>query len=143
MTVTGVRGFDTTLEKTNIWLKEIMEEMDWDDRERAYLGLRAVLQTLRDRLTVEEAAELAAQLPMLVRGIFFEGWTPAGKPVKYRTKEEFLWPVREAFKNDPEVDPEHIARAVYRVLCHRISEGEISDIRGILPKQLWEMWESC
>ncbi len=143
MAATGIRGFDTTIEKTNVWLKEIMDEMGWKDREQAYLSLRAVLQTLRDRLTVEEAAELGAQLPMLIRGFYFEGWNPAGKPIKYRTKEEFLWPIREALRNDPEVNPEAVAHAVYRVLCHRISEGELSDIRNILPKALREMWESC
>jgi uncharacterized protein (DUF2267 family) len=143
MATTGIHGLDTTIEKTNIWLKDIMEEMGWDDREKAYIALRAVLQTLRDRLSIEEAVELGAQLPMLVRGFYFEGWNPAGKPVRYRTKEEFLWPIREAFRGDPNVDVEQVTRAVYRVLSRRISEGEISDIIGILPKPLRELWESC
>jgi uncharacterized protein (DUF2267 family) len=120
-----------------------MQEMGWDDREKAYIALRSVLQTLRDRLSIEEAVELGAQLPMLVRGFYFEGWNPSGKPLKYRTKEEFLWPIVEAFRKDPDVDVEKVTRAIYRVLRRRISEGEISDVIGILPAQLREMWESC
>lgn len=143
MPATGIHGLDITIEKTNIWLKDVMEEMGSDDRERAYIALRSVLQTLRDRLSIEEAVELGAQLPMLIRGFYFEGWNPAGKPLKYRTKEEFLWPIVEAFRKDPDVNVEEVTRAVYRVLRRRISEGEISDIIGILPKPLREMWESC
>jgi uncharacterized protein (DUF2267 family) len=85
--------FDQTLQKTNIWLKEIMDDLG-PDRQRAYHAPRAVLHTLRDRLTVEEAAHLSAQLPLLVRGIYFEGWHPAHKPTTERSQEDFLEQVR-------------------------------------------------
>ncbi len=62
--------FDTTLHKTHAWLKAAMEALGTEDRHRAYMALRAVLHALRDRLTVEEAAQLAAGLPMLLRGLF-------------------------------------------------------------------------
>jgi uncharacterized protein (DUF2267 family) len=48
-----------------------------------------VLHALRDRLTVNEAAQFGAQLPMLVRGIYYEGWDPTRLPVKMN-REEFL-----------------------------------------------------
>lgn len=96
MSMTGLEAFDATIQKTNVWLKDIMDELDWDDRHRAYLALRSVLHSLRDRLTVEEATELGAQLPMLIRGSYFEGWKPAGKPIKY-DREGFLAQVRGQF----------------------------------------------
>jgi uncharacterized protein (DUF2267 family) len=104
------------------------------------LALRTVLHALRDRLTVEEAVHLGAQLPMLVRGFYFEGWTLRDKPHKERHKEDFLAHVKEAFKDDVTVNPQQIVRAVFRVLTKHTSKGEIDDVKHILPKALRELW---
>ena len=82
--------FDKTIQVTNLWLKALMDRMGEDDRHHAYTALRSTLQALRDRLPVNEAAHLGAQLPMLVRGFYYEGWHPAGTPVKERGKDEFV-----------------------------------------------------
>jgi uncharacterized protein (DUF2267 family) len=143
MSMTGVESFDTTLQKTHLWLNELMDELhwnDWDDRYRAYAALRATLHALRDRLSVEETAHLGAQLPMLIRGFYYEGWTPAGKPARERRKEEFLAPIQAHFRNDPDLDPERVARAVFSVLARRVTAGEIADVKSMLPKDLLELW---
>jgi len=62
---------------TQQWLKELRDNGDLDDEAAALSALRAVLHQLRDRLTPEEAVDLAAQLPLIVRGIYFEAWRPA------------------------------------------------------------------
>ena len=113
-----------------------MEELGWDDKHRAYQALRASLHALRDRLTIEEVAELGAQLPMLVRGLYFEGWTPSGKPVKERHKEDFLSHIGDQFKSESDVDAEKVARGVFKVVSQRVSEGEIEDVKLILPQEL-------
>jgi uncharacterized protein (DUF2267 family) len=141
MSTTGLDVFDTTLQKTHLWLNEIMTELGWEDnRHWAYLALRTVLHTLRDHLTVEEAMHLGAQLPMLIRGFYYEGWTLTGKPVKERRKEEFLAHIRHAFRNDERIDPEEVVRAVFRVLSRRVTEGEISDVKHLLPAALRDLW---
>ncbi len=144
MSATGLEVFDTTLHKTHAWLKEVMKELGTEDRHKAYLALRSVLHALRDRLTVEEVAQLGAQLPMLIRGFYYEGWDPTGKPVKERHKEDFLAHIYRAFKTtragEPDIDPEAVARAVFRVLARKISEGEIEDIARILPREIRELW---
>jgi uncharacterized protein (DUF2267 family) len=140
MTMSGLEVFDTTLHKTYSWLNEITDELHWEDRVRGYRALRVGLHALRDRLTVEEAAHLGAQLPMLIRGFYYEGWTPAGKPYKTQSQGEFLAAIREQFRGDAEVDPERVARAVFKVLAKRVTEGEIKDVKGLLPKELVGFW---
>ncbi len=140
MPATGLEQFDTTVQKTNIWLTDIMEQQGWEDRNRAYLALRGVLHALRDRLTPEEAAHFAAELPVLLRGIFYEGWSPSGKPIKMDRKD-FFSDVSKVFQDDPPLDPEQVTRTVFSVLEKHISEGEISDIRNILPGEIRNLWE--
>lgn len=142
MTTTGLDVFDRTVQKTNEWIHGIMFELGWEDRHRGYNALKAALQVLRDRLTPVEAAELGSQLPLLIRGMFYEGWKPKGKPGKIRKKEEFLDRLRENLGQDPEMDAEKIARVVFKQLSLRISKGEMRDIEAILPKKLKELWPS-
>jgi uncharacterized protein (DUF2267 family) len=140
MSMTGLDVFDRTIHKTNNWLNELMEILGWHDRHKAYLALRVTLHGVRDRLTVEEGAQLGAQLPMLIRGFYYEGWDPTGKPLKVRHKEEFLARVEEQFSGDDQVDAEQVARAVFTLLSNRITEGEIEDVKHVLPAELRELW---
>jgi uncharacterized protein (DUF2267 family) len=98
-----------------------------------------VLHALRDRLTVGEAVDLGAQLPMLVRGFYYEGWRPAGKPRKYRDKEHFLEQVR---KEAPVLgdDAERAATAVFALLASEIAGGEPDQVRRLLPPEIRELW---
>ena len=104
-------------------------------------ALRGVLQALRDHLPVDQVAALAGQFPMLVRGFYYEGWHPHGKPDKDRRKEDFLYRVAAEFPDDPAVDPEKITRAVFQVISKHISDGEIDSIARCLPKELRELWK--
>ena len=141
MSATGLEIFDSTLQQTNEWLKAIMEEMRWDDRRRAYLALRGTLHALRDYLVIDESAQLAAQLPMLVRGIYFEGWNPSRSRAERRDRDDFLRRVEREFdRADPQVDPERIAYAVFHVLAQRVSAGEIAQVQGMLPKDVRALW---
>jgi uncharacterized protein (DUF2267 family) len=112
--------------------------MELDDEQRAFRVLRAVLQVLRDRLTVEEAAQFAAQLPMLLQGVYYHGWTPAGKPLKIRSRQEFLDRVAEGLMRQH--DPEEACRTVFHVLQERMPGGEIEDVKRILPAPIRDLW---
>jgi uncharacterized protein (DUF2267 family) len=140
MSATGLEVFDTTLQRTHTWLKDLMLVLGWQDRRKAYQALRATLHALRDRLTVEETAHLGAQLPMLIRGFYYEGWDPTGKPVKARHREQFLERIREHFRDDERVDPELVAAAVFMVLASRVTEGEIEDVLHVLPSEIRDLW---
>jgi uncharacterized protein (DUF2267 family) len=136
----GVDVFDTTLQKTSVWLNGVMEEMGWEDRHRAYSVLRAVLHALRDRLIVDEAVNLGAQLPMLSRGFYYEGWRPEGRPFKYRYKEEFFAQVAKTLPGMEQAELERAVRAVFKVLPSQVTGGEIAQVRDQLPAEVREFW---
>ncbi len=142
MATTGLDTFDTTLHKTNIWLNDITEALDSGNRHEAYLALRAVMHALRDRLTVEEATDLGAQLPLMIRGIYYEGWNPSGKPVKERRKEAFIAHVADILSGTAiSYDAERAIRGVFSVLSSKITEGELEDVRQALPKDIRSLWQ--
>jgi uncharacterized protein (DUF2267 family) len=140
MATTGLDVFDSTIQETNTWLHQIAERLGTDSRHTAYQALRGVLHALRDHLPLDESAQLAAQLPMLIRGIYYEAWDPSKVPLKERDRETFLAQVRRAFPWDATVDPEQAARAVFAVLTEHVSSGEIEQVRHSLPKAIRELW---
>lgn len=132
----GLPVFESTLQTSYAWLKDLMEELGWEDRHRAYHAMRAVLHAVRNRLTVDEAADLGAQLPMLLRGMYYEGWVPADMPIPGRAREDFLAPISEALRNHPEVMPEEVVWAVFKVLERHVSWGEMEDVKSMLPAKI-------
>jgi uncharacterized protein (DUF2267 family) len=94
-------GLKSTVQSTHIWINDLDSRLGWDDKHRSYRLLRAVLQALRDWLMVDEAAGFGAQLPELLRGVYYEHWRPATTPVKKRRKADFIARIDDAFKADP------------------------------------------
>jgi len=140
MSTTGLPVFDTTVQETNLWLKALMERLHTDDRHIAYLALRGTLHTLRDRLPPENAVHLAAQLPMLVRGLYFEGWHMAGTPTQERTRADFFDHVRGELPKGSLLDPNLAARAVFGVMWEKLDIGEVGKVIERLPPDLQELW---
>ena len=139
---TGLDVFDATLHKTNDWLKDLMTKLPARDKHEAYAAMRAVLHALRDRITVVEVAQLGAQLTMLIRGFYYEGWDPAATAVKERRRDQFLAHITRELRIavSDRVDPEQVARAVFTVLAQRVSDGEIADVKQVLPRDVRELW---
>ena len=132
-----VEAFDTTLEKTYAWLNELAGELGTGDRHQAYDVLRAFLHALRDRLPVDSAVKLGAQLPMLVRGFYYEGWSPAHKPDKMDA-DAFLDRVRRETNLAPE-EVEPAVRAASKTLQQHVTEGELAKSIGILPNHIFRL----
>ena len=127
---------ERTVEKTNAWLDELASQLGNEDRRESYRVLRAYLHALRDRLTVDEAAQLAAQLPDLIRGIYYEGWDPSRTPVKYHDFADFLERVAADAGLDGGTAATYAVGAAAEVLRRHVSPGEIDDIRAQLPDDL-------
>jgi len=140
MSAVGLEGIDQAVQQTHIWVNELEKKLDWDSKPRAYRLLRAVLHALRDHLPVNEAADLGAQLPVLVRGLYYEQWQPAKVPLKERDLPSFLGRVDAAFTPDPIDDTAAAASAVFALISEKISAGEIDDVRNSLPKAIRALW---
>lgn len=139
MTQDTLNVFEHTIEITHIWLNDLLERLGWRDHQRAYRALRAVLHALRDRLSVNDASHLAAQLPMLVRGFYYEGYHPGDKPLRERTKAEFLAHVKAEFA-DESFDIQTVTRAILNVLAKHITPGEVEKVKKALPEEIRSLW---
>lgn len=135
MSASGLEVFDKTLQQTHIWLNEIGETVG-PDTQRQYHALRAVLFAIRDRLTIEEAFHLSSQLPMLVRGIFWESYRPTGKPEAYRSRDEFLQKINEGLGQIAPMNAGDCAKGVFATLAKHVPAGELSDVREMLPESV-------
>lgn len=141
MSANSLSVFDSTLQKSYTWIDDVAESLGTEDRQQAYSALRAVLHALRDRTTVQEATHLGAQLPMLVRGFYFEGWNPARNPDRYKRKEEFLDHVSKKIPNLSVEESERFTNAVFSCLSRHVTDGEIADIKSQLPDDLRKLWQ--
>jgi uncharacterized protein (DUF2267 family) len=121
------------------WLKQIRDYADLADEQHAYSALRAVLHQLRDRLTLEEACDLGAQLPLIVRGIYFEAYQPRHAPEAIRSREAFLQGVSEKLMPH-RFTPEAVTGAVFATLAYRCDPGEIADVVSQLPADVKTLW---
>jgi uncharacterized protein (DUF2267 family) len=135
MTATGLHNFDHAVQTANAWLIDVAKAAGYEeDRHRAYRLLRAWLHTLRDRLPTDVTAHLGAQLPALLRGIYYEGWNPRSTPVKYDRREYIARFAHESAL--PEEKVEAAARAVSVALLRHLSPGQLDDVFNALPHDL-------
>jgi uncharacterized protein (DUF2267 family) len=139
MMSTGVENLDRSIDKADEWLADISAGFGTSDRHLAYRVLRAWLHCLRDRLSVQVAAHFAAQLPELLRGVFFDGWNPARVPQKYDRAAYVTRFAREARVRDSDVGK--AARIVSAVARRHMSAGVVAEAFGLLPADLRELLE--
>ena len=139
MSAQHLEVLETTVQKTHQWLDAISDRSHLDTHQ-SYQALRAVLQTLRDRLPANEAAHLAAQLPILIRGIFYEGWRPsdAPDPMDFRL---FLQKVADKIVTPRSIDPEAMTKHVFGVMRDFLAKGELAKVSRTLPKEFQELFE--
>jgi uncharacterized protein (DUF2267 family) len=140
MSASGLDVFDRTLQTTHIWLNEIMAAAG-PDRETAWHVLGAVLRTIRDRVPLELATHLGAELPILVRGTYYDQWHPGIECERYRTLDEFLERVEANLGLAGAIDPRDATRAVFDVLAHHLPDGQIRKICNALPEGVRALWQ--
>jgi uncharacterized protein (DUF2267 family) len=130
--------------KGNALLNELATELGIPGNKKAAARiLRAVLHALRDRITVEESLQLLAQLPMVIKGIYVDGWTLKNQHKHTRTVDQFLFDVIRndgiAALDDFTLNREEariVVERVFFVLSRQVSEGELRNIIAVLPGEI-------
>src|SRR5919106_3738983 len=145
MSATGLDVFDKSIQTTNIWLDEIMAEIG-PDRHTAWHVLGVILRALRDRIPAGLGVHLGSQLPLVVRGAFYDQYTHQAEPLKLRSQDEFLAYVQERFGDIRPVNPRNAVIAVFNVLSRHLPRGQSVKVRDALPddvKVLWKLDEAA
>lgn len=134
-------NFDKQCRETLMWVYDVAERTTCPEREDwAFNALRSVLHAIRDRTTIEEAFHLAAQLPVLLRGYYFEGFRPSAQKAKMNAGE-FLIRIRKDMEPLTELSPEEAFGAVLVTLYEHVSIGELEDVKQSMPKDIVKLWE--
>ena len=136
----GLAVFDTTIQDTNLWLKAVSTRLADCERQDAYAALRAVLHALRDRLPAPSAVNFAAQLPLLLRGVYFEGWTLPEHATNSRSAKEFAAAIDANLPDRFRFDAIMTAEAVFAAAAHFVSTGETEKVRAQLPEPIRDLW---
>jgi uncharacterized protein (DUF2267 family) len=142
MSATGLDVFDKTLQTTHIWLDELMQdEAVCPDRQVAWHVLGVVLRAVRDRIPLELAVHLGSQLPLLVRGLYYDQWhAPRHMDDKSRSLEAFLEPIGKQLAHTRPVDPSKATQAVFRILLRHVNPGQIEKVKHALPGEVQAIW---
>jgi uncharacterized protein (DUF2267 family) len=122
--------------------RHVMEETGEANRERAKRAAAAVLHALRDRLTPEEADQVAAQLPRELKAVWQEGERPGRRPVKMH-RREFYERVRAEGGLASTREARWYILGVFAALKAQLSPGEAEDVLAQLPKDLKDVWEDA
>jgi uncharacterized protein (DUF2267 family) len=139
--MTAISDLNAAVQTAEDWINDLMRRLGWQDRERVYLALLATLHALRDCLARDEAIYIGAQLPTLLRGLYYEGWHPSARPAM-RSRGAFLERIHDGVHRDPGVDMEQVARAVFALLAARLPAAEIEDAKAATPSVLHNLWPS-
>ncbi|MCC6907221.1 MAG: DUF2267 domain-containing protein [Phycisphaerales bacterium] len=131
--------FSATVHKSEEWIHELQRDLDCDPQQ-AYAALRGTLHALRDRLPADQAVQLAAQLPMLIRGLFYEGWKPAATPTRIHRQSELCEQVCVRAGRVFDMPVEQVIEAVFKLLNRHVSAGEICGVISNLPQELQRCW---
>lgn len=140
MSAQGLQVIDHTVQLTHEWINELRERLGWSGSRDALRLMRATLTQIRDHISHEEAAQLSAQMPLLIRGMFFEGWNPAHTPNPDRSADTFVAAIETTVGDVSEWRGPEDIRAVFKLLNARISDGEIADVKANLPRHIRDLW---
>jgi uncharacterized protein (DUF2267 family) len=139
MSSTGLDVFDKTLQTTHVWLNELCEEIG-PDAHLAWHVLGAVLRATRDRLSMDLAAHFGSQLPLLVRGTYYDRLRPSQLPSKLRSLDEFLDGIEAELAMNRPVNSRDATGAIFQILSRHVNRGQIEKVGQALTEDVRAIW---
>jgi len=85
-----IHVFERTTHEAHEWVNDLAGRTGWTSERDVLRLLRVVLTKIRDHLLVDEMAQFAAQLPIVLRGMYYEGWQPKKTPIHERHAADFV-----------------------------------------------------
>ena len=140
MSAQGLEVIDHSVHITHEWINELTGRLDWTSKHNALRLFRTTLQQIRDHLLPDEMAQFSAQLPLLIRGMFFEGWVPKRTPIKERKAADFVAAIEDRMGDTEDYRGPEDIRYVFDLLNARLSVGEVEDVRASLPSSIRDLW---
>lgn len=140
MSAQGLEVIDHTVLLTHEWINDLRDRLGWESSRDVLRLLRVTLAQVRDHLGHDELAQLSAQMPLLIRGMFYEGWSPSHTPVHERSVDEFMAPIEAKCADVQGWRGKESVSAVFQTLNEKISDGEIDDVRAGLPQAVRDFW---
>ena len=138
---TSVHTIEKSVHQTNDWLAALSNELELSDNESAFTSLRAVLHSLRDRLPVDTAANLGAQLPLVVRGIYYENWNPSSTPERIRHEQPFIERVCAEIPDEKLHErARDIIQCTLGLLSRELDATSMEKFRERFPMELRDLW---
>lgn len=136
----NLQDLTRALPDAEAWLTDFKQRLKWHDREKTYLAFMATLHALRDSLPRDEAIYLGAQLPVLLRGLYYEGWHPSARIARAKSRSAFIERIQEGVHRNPRIDAEEVASAVFSLLAARLPGAELEDAKAATPSALRMFW---
>ena len=134
--MTNIKHIHKSLEHTYEWIKVLMQDYNFSNENKAFVVLRATLKALRDRLPLNEVVHLGSQLPVLLRGYYFEGWNPEHEANEINASHDFVYLVKSHLNGHEDINLDEAVPATLKLIFDMIDQGEAKEVKANLPEDL-------
>jgi uncharacterized protein (DUF2267 family) len=144
-------NFEKWVANANAFVNEVGRALgDQSDTERARRIVRSVLHTLRARLSIDESMHLLAQLPMLLKAIYVDGWKLSSSGNRgIHSEDDFLFEMLQTdghagHRDFPDrQDARKAAVAVLGVISRHVASGEMDALEHSMPRPIRHLIEDA
>lgn len=141
-----INAFNKHLEEANRFVKDLAMQLgNPENTDQAIRVLRAVFIALRRRIPTDESMHVVSQLPMILKGMYVDGWDLHEPLSDAQSWDDFLFELRNNTARNADIDfvndedAKQKVSAVFTALKQYISEGELDHVRSSLPKEIAEV----